>query len=198
MTTDPLLTDAAVRSTSPDGIEAGDLVVARNRKFNGAAHWVVPGRYLGEDQHGWWIFQGSSEFISRPGAALYTASDAVLLVPRSGDYVATFFDEQHPDGTEIYVDLAVDPGWNPIQSHVFEFHLIDMDLDVVRSRERGVYIDDEDEFADHQVAMRYPLEVIAQIRSECDRIFTAVAAGQAPFDGTDTQWFKKSYENGRA
>ena len=44
-----------------------------------------PGRYLGEDRHGWWIFQGTNEFCSRPGAAFYTRSDAVLLVPRSGD-----------------------------------------------------------------------------------------------------------------
>ncbi|MDJ0357393.1 DUF402 domain-containing protein [Paenarthrobacter sp. PH39-S1] len=178
----------------PEGIEPGDLVVARNRKWNAKPHWVVPGRYLGEDQYGWWIFQGSNEFISRPGAALYTASDAVLLIPRSGSYVATFFDERHPDGTELYVDLAVDPGWNLIRPHVFEFHLIDMDLDVIRRRAHGAFVDDEDEFAEHQVAMGYPAEVITGIRSECDRILAAVTARQGPFDGTDTKWF----ENGRA
>ena len=37
----------------PRGLQPGQLVVSRNRKWNGKAHWVVPGRYLGEDQHGW-------------------------------------------------------------------------------------------------------------------------------------------------
>ena len=54
------------------GVLFGQLVVARNRKWNGKAHWVVPGRYIGEDRHGWWIFQGTNEFCSRPGAASCT------------------------------------------------------------------------------------------------------------------------------
>jgi hypothetical protein len=179
---------------APDGIRPGDLVVARNRKWDGHAHWVVPGQYLGEDEHGWWVFQRTNEFISRPGAALYTQSDAVLLIPRGGDYVATFYDGQHPNGVEIYVDLALRPDWTRIRPGVFEFHLIDMDLDVVRERERGVYIDDEDEFSAHGLAMQYPAELVTRIEAECNRIYTAVKARQAPFDGTDAAWF----ENGRS
>jgi uncharacterized protein len=176
-------------AAGPQGIRPGDLVVARNRKWDGSAHWVVPGQYLGEDEHGWWIFQGTDEFISRPGAALYTESDAVLLVPRHGDYVATFFDEQHPRGVEVYVDLAVQPDWTQIQPAVFEFHLVDMDLDVVRERERGVYIDDEDEFAEHRLAMKYPDDLVARVEGECSRIYSAVRDRCAPFNGIDTDWF---------
>ncbi len=84
-------------------------------------------------RHGWWIFQGTNEFCSRPGAAFYAESDAVLLVPRSGEYVATFYDDAHPAGVQVYVDLATDHGWIPIRPGVTEFHLIDMDLDVIRT-----------------------------------------------------------------
>jgi hypothetical protein len=180
---------SAPAARGPDGIRPGDLVVARNRKWDGSAHWVVPGQYLGEDEHGWWIFQRTDEFISRPGAALYTESDAVLLVPRGGDYVATFFDGQHPRGVEVYVDLALEPGWAQIRPGVFEFHLVDMDLDVVRERDRGVYIDDEDEFAEHQLAMDYPLEMVARIETECTRIYEAVKDRSVPFNGMDATWF---------
>jgi len=180
-----------VPAAGPDGISAGDLVVARNRKWDGSAHWVVPGQYLGQDEHGWWIFQGTNEFISRPGAALYTESEAVLLIPREGDYVATFFDGQHPHGVQVYVDLAVDPGWARIRPGVFEFHLIDMDLDVIRQRDRGVYLDDEDEFAEHQVAMDYPDDMVTRIKAESARIQQAVEDRQAPFDGTDAAWFRR-------
>jgi protein associated with RNAse G/E len=175
----------------PAGLKPGQLVVARNRKWNGKAHWVVPGRYIGEDRHGWWIFQGTNEFCSRPGAAFYTRSDAVLLVPRSGDWVATFYDEAHPNGVRVYVDLAVAHEWTDIRPAVTEFHVIDMDLDVIRMAERGVFIDDQDEFAEHRVSMNYPDRLVEDIQVAADELYQAVKAQQAPFDGTDVEWFTK-------
>ncbi len=175
----------------PAGLQPGQLVVARNRKWNGKAHWVVPGRYLGEDRHGWWIFQGTNEFCSRPGAAFYTQSDAVLLVPRSGDWVATFYDSAHPNGVRVYVDLAVAHEWTEIRPAVTEFHVIDMDLDVIRMAGRGVFIDDQDEFAEHSIAMNYPHRLVDDIQAAADELYQAVKAQHAPFDGTDVEWFTK-------
>jgi hypothetical protein len=175
----------------PAGLQPGQLVVARNRKWNGKAHWVVPGRYLGEDRYGWWIFQGTNEFCSRPGAAFYTSSDAVLLVPRSGDWVATFYDDAHPNGVRVYVDLAVAHEWTDIRPAVTEFHVIDMDLDVIRMAGRDVFIDDQDEFAEHRVAMNYPDRLVDDIQDAAEELYQAVKAQHAPFDGTDVEWFTK-------
>jgi uncharacterized protein len=187
----PEAEDQAGPSREPRHLEPGQLVVARNRKWNGKAHWVVPGRYLGEDRHGWWIFQGTNEFCSRPGAAFYTRSDAVLLVPREGDWVATFYDDAHPGGVRIYIDLAVAHEWHRIRPGVTEFHVIDMDLDVVRTAGRGVFIDDEDEFAEHRVSMDYPAALVETLEACADQLYQAVEAQQAPFDGTDVEWFTK-------
>jgi uncharacterized protein len=177
--------------TPPAHLQPGDLVVARNRKWNGSAHWVVPGHFLGEDIHGWWIFQPKGSFCSRPGAAFYARSDAVMLVPRSGEYVATFYDDTYPGDFRIYIDLASGHYWNRIRPGTTEFHVIDMDLDVIRSVERGVFVDDEDEFAEHRVSMDYPLDVVELMLRESDRLYRAVKAQDAPFDGTDTEWFRK-------
>lgn len=174
---------------SVPGLCTGDLIVSRNRKFDGTAHWVVPGRYLGSDEHGHWIFQGSGEFISRPGAALYTESDAVLLVPHEGDWVATFYDEAHPAGVELYIDLACDFSWHRIRAGVVEFHLVDMDLDVIRSSGRGLFVDDEDEFLEHRVKMNYPAELCTRMELASKVLMESVAAHQAPFDGRETAWF---------
>ncbi|MFI2563612.1 DUF402 domain-containing protein [Paenarthrobacter sp. NPDC018779] len=180
----------------PGALQPGDLVVARNRKWDGTAHWVVPGRYLGEDIHGWWIFQGQGEFCSRPGAAFYTASDAVLLVPRAGEYVATFYDDTYPGDFRIYVDLATAHQWKTIRPGVTEFHMVDMDLDVIRSATRGVFVDDEDEFEDHLVRMDYPVDTVAVMRDECAALLAAVSTMEAPFDvsapeSASTEWFRK-------
>ncbi len=188
---EPAAEDHPAEARVPERLEPGQLVVARNRKWNGKAHWVVPGRYLGEDRHGWWIFQGTNEFCSRPGAAFYTKSDAVLLIPREGDWVATFYDDAHPGGVRIYIDLAVAHEWNPIRPTVTEFHVIDMDLDVVQTASRGVFIDDEDEFAEHRVAMDYPTALAESLQASAEKLYQAVKAQQAPFDGTDVEWFTK-------
>lgn len=167
----------------------GDLVVARNRKYDGGAHWVVPGRYLGADESGHWIFQGTHEFISRPGAALYTESDAILLIPHTGDWVATFYDETHPFGVELYIDLASELSWKRIREHVIEFHMIDMDLDVIRTAQDGLFVDDRDEFVEHAAAMSYPQALMEHTENTCAALVESVAAGQAPFDGRHTAWF---------
>lgn len=70
-----------------------------------------------------------------------------------------------------------------------EFHVIDMDLDVIRTADRGVFIDDQDEFAEHSVSMRYPQQLIEDIQAAADGLYHAVKAQQAPFDGTDVEWF---------
>jgi protein associated with RNAse G/E len=91
----------------------------------------------------------------------------------------------------VYVDLAVGHGWNVIRPGTLEFHVIDMDLDVIRSVTRGVYIDDEDEFAEHQVAMEYPPDLVDRMLEETQQLYQAVKAQHAPFDGTDAEWFRR-------
>ncbi|WP_334170787.1 DUF402 domain-containing protein [Sinomonas sp.] len=169
----------------------GDLVVARNRKWDGGAHWVVPGIHLGEDEHGWWMYQGRDEFISRPGMALYTLTDAVLLVPREGNYAATFYDDANPGEFRVYVDLAWDLSWRRIREDpdgTVEFHMIDMDLDVIRAAGRGVFVDDEDEFEEHRASMAYPDELVRAVRAECERLVELVREGLGPFGGTADAW----------
>ncbi|MCY1675066.1 DUF402 domain-containing protein [Pseudarthrobacter sp. SL88] len=99
--------------------------------------------------------------------------------------------DAHPGGVRTYIDLAVGHEWNPIRPHVTEFHVIDMDLDVVSTAGRGVFIDDEDEFEDHRAAMNYPAALAESLEASAAELFQAVKAQQAPFDGTDVGWFTK-------
>ncbi|WP_419722724.1 DUF402 domain-containing protein [Sinomonas albida] len=189
--------------TEADLPRVGDLVVARNRKWNGAAHWVVPGVALGEDEHGWWIYQGSGEFISRPGMALHTRTDAVLFVPREGAYAATFYDDANPGEFRVYVDLAWDLEWHRIRGSAsdgrgaVEFHMVDMDLDVIRSAVNGVFVDDEDEFEEHGASMDYPEWLVAAVRDECGRLVAAVTEGYGPFGGVAEEWLARGREAAR-
>ncbi|WP_285724202.1 DUF402 domain-containing protein [Psychromicrobium xiongbiense] len=172
-----------------NGPVQGDLVVARNRKWDGSAHWVVPGEYLGSDEWGHWIYQPTGSLVSKPGSGFLAESPGVLLVPWDQEWVATFYDEQHPGQTSLYVDMVTDIQWAPLaRGNGWEMTLIDMDLDVIVARGK-TWIDDEDEFAVHQVRYGYPAEVIERMEQVCAGVYQDVLAGRAPFDGRAARHF---------
>ncbi|MFI5085300.1 MAG: DUF402 domain-containing protein [Actinomycetales bacterium] len=193
--------------TGPDrpapGMDRGELIVLRNRKWDGSAHWVVPGTYLGADGHGHWIAQRRGSFCSRPGIGFFAGTDALLLVPHRGEWVATYYDGGGPGDVALYVDIATAIDWSRIGSGAVEVNLIDMDLDVLKARPRPgghpeVFVDDEDEFADHRRRMQYPEPVAELMERTCRRVLDLVRAGGAPFDqvtvgqtpgGTAGRWF---------
>jgi hypothetical protein len=161
------------------------------RKWGGRPHWEYDALRLGEDEHGTWIGAVAGTTVSRPGAS-YTAPGAfVSVVPAERPFVATFYDpayaEARDTGVEVYVDITTVPRWEgPVVS------MVDLDLDVVRGRTGRVWVDDEDEFADHRVRFGYPAEVVRLAASSCDEVHAAVTAGLPPYDGTvGARWLSR-------
>jgi len=176
---------------APEGLAEGDFVVARAWKYDGGAHWVVPGRYLGADHHGHWVLQPKGSLVSRPGAAFHAASDAVCLFPHEGDWVGTFYDEHHPDRLRVYLDVSLNLGWRPLRPAGWEFNSIDMDLDVVGTADGSVLLDDEDEFAEHAQLMAYPPEIVERMRSAAAELLDRVRDGADPFGAGLEAWFAR-------
>jgi uncharacterized protein len=176
---------------TPDGLAPGQLIVLRNRKFDGTQHWVVPGRLLGTDRHGVWIVQPAGSFCSRPRYGFLAETRALLLVPHDGGHVVTFHDAGHRAGVHTYVDIATDIQWSPLLPAGWEINLIDMDLDVIRMQDGTVFVDDEEEFAEHRALMDYPPALAAAVEAECDRVLAQVTTAAAPFDGAADLWFGK-------
>lgn len=174
----------------PAGAVPGDLVVARAWKYDGTAHWVVPGRYLGPDSHGHWIYQPAGSLVSRPGHGHWADTDAVCLVPRAGHWLGTFYDDPAED-FRVYLDLSTQIGWQELARGGWEANSVDMDLDVIDSRSRGIFLDDEDEFAHHAKLMGYPPELVARIGDEAGGLLESLRASRAPFDGTAAAWLAR-------
>lgn len=176
-----------------DEATAGDVVIARAWKYNGQAHYVVPGRYLGADGHGHWVWQAPGSLVTRPGLAFLAERGALMLLPHKGDWIATF----HPRTGEgapnwfIYCDVSMMITASPIPIPLstpgefgrgFEIDSFDMDLDVVRSRTRGVFIDDEDEFLEHGGRFAYPIIVVDRMRASADALAARLSTAEPPFD----------------
>ena len=69
----------------------------------------------------------------------------------------------------------------------------DAEQRVERAQELGrapgeIYVDDEDEFAEHQVAFGYPADVVASAQASCSELVAAVRAGLPPYDGAHRRW----------
>ncbi len=89
----------------------------------------------------------------------------------------------------VYVDITTPPLWDGTV-----LRAVDLDLDVVRGNTGRVWVDDEDEFAEHRVRYRYPDDVVAAAMASCDLVQAAVAGQRAPFDGVASGWFARVAE----
>ncbi len=194
----------ATVSTHPPGTR----VRFEMTKWGDRPHWHFDGIALGSDEHGEWVGFPKGTHNSRPGYEFDSEVDSVSLVPTQGWHISTF----HTPGIwcDLYVDITTPAAW-----HGGLLTAVDLDLDVIRmasvtppksplapqdlSAGPGeVFVDDEDEFADHQVTYAYPSDLIEAARTSCDAVLAAVRAGRAPFDGAHERWLRALAELSRA
>lgn len=157
----------------------GAEMVFQWSKWDGSPHWRHECVYLGSDEWGDWVGQPAGWHSARPGAAFIAATPNVTLVPRQPDYALTV-NRDHPRGMRIYIDLGWDIGWSEDPLLAIG---IDMDLDVVRVvGDRGTWVDDRDEWAEHSVQFGYPAEVMTRLEDLALDLEHRVRAQTAPFD----------------
>lgn len=145
------------------------------RKWPDLPHYGHHGWPLGEDAHGLWIELRLGCPVYRGEELLFHGTGGgLMLAPRHGRWLA-WFPEFGP--FELYVDIVTD-----MCRSATELIMIDVDLDIVRTREGEVQLLDEDEFALHQVLYGYPEEMIAQALETADEVKDAVTCRRAPFD----------------
>ena len=157
-------------------------------KWRDLPHWEFPGFFLGSDVHGDWIGIPAGTAMSRPGADYVAPVDQVGLVPSYGaderGWLATF----HARGgeVEVYVDITTPPRWDG-----FTLRAVDLDLDVVRGTTGRVWVDDEDEFAEHRHTLDYPTPLVVHATRTCDLVHAAVRDRLAPYDGSAEAWLAR-------
>jgi hypothetical protein len=170
----------------------GADVRLRFTKWGDRSHWEVTLEMLGEDLYGAWLGGRAGVEFTRPGVSFETTGALVVLVPHDRPWVATFYggkDFGHIHDCLVYVDMTTSAVWSPDGADVT---MVDLDLDVFQRHDGSVHVDDEDEFATHQVEMAYPPEIIALAEGSRDEVLHAIRDGIAPFDdATGSLWLAK-------
>lgn len=145
------------------------------RKWPNLPHYGHDGWPLGEDAHGLWIelrvgcpvYRGTELLFHGTGGGL-------MLAPPHGRWLA-WFPEFGP--FEVYVDIVTG-----MQRSATALTMVDVDLDVVRTREGDVQLLDEDEFEIHQVRYGYSAEMIASAVETAAEVMQHVTEERPPFD----------------
>ena len=168
-------------------MERGDVVPVRFGKWGGRPHWEMDLRYLGSDGFGDWLGSPAGMPMRRPGMTTRTDAECAFLVPHAGDFVASFNGPGVP--TAIYVDVTDTPAWdgNTVRA-------VDLDLDVVKAWDGMVLVDDEEEFAEHQVQLGYPPEVVDAAQRSCDALVAAISGGEEPWATVGHAWCAQAAE----
>jgi protein associated with RNAse G/E len=166
----------------------GDVQV-RYTKWGARPHWTLRGFRLGEDEHGVWVGAPRGTVMRRPGVEVVAARHHAMLFPRAQPWTAAFYQRLPDDGPEevaVYVDITTVPVWGSD-----EVTMVDLDLDVVQVFGGAVHVDDEDEFAEHQVALSYPPEIVALASQSCAEQEARVRAGEAPYGDIGAAWVRR-------
>jgi hypothetical protein len=182
-------------------MQPGTPIRCELTKWGDRPHWQFAGIHLGQDVHGEWLGFPRGTHQHRPGMEFHSEVDSVTLVPTGGWYAATF----HAPGIwcDLYIDVTTPARWDGDV-----LRAVDLDLDVIRLPDPlppvgsapwdtppagpgEVFVDDEDEFAEHQVSLGYPAEVVGAARASCDELVSAVRAGLPPYDGTHRRWLQE-------
>ena len=154
-------------------------------KWGDRPHWEFDAIRLGEDEHGVWLGAPAGTPMARPGLEFTPEYDQVALVPHSGSFEATFYAPAAP--CEIYVDITTRPLWDGST-----LRMVDLDLDVIKGWSGRVWVDDEDEFADHRVRFGYPDEIVRLAVESCEDVRAGIESGLAPYDGaTGRRWLAR-------
>jgi hypothetical protein len=154
----------------------GTPVRGRYTKWGGRRHHGAELVYLGADEHGDWLGDPVGNAWSGGPASFTSVTDNVLVVPRDRAHTAMFY-EPHPEQEfELYVDITTVPRWEGLVATA-----VDLDLDVIRLFDGSWFVDDEEEFAEHRVALGYPAEVVLAAESECARVVDEIRSGAAHF-----------------
>ncbi|UMG93532.1 DUF402 domain-containing protein [Nocardioides sp. TF02-7] len=151
-------------------------------KWGDRPHWAYDARYLGSDDHGDWVGCPAGTRYRRPGRDFVAGFAGVVLVPAGHAAHLAAFNDEHAEAA-VYVDMTTPAAWDD-----GTLRSVDLDLDVVRLQDGTVYLDDEDEFAEHRVAFGYPPEVVAMAEESAAQVLAAVRAGRPPYDGTAGRW----------
>ena len=151
-------------------------------------HWGFETIWLGEDEWGDWMAvpAGSARWKGleevRP-----TRERAVFWKPRDRWWHLHYNGLADTSEYTHFVDICTPPAWVGDD----RYEMIDLDLDVAVHNDGTIEVQDEDEFAVHQVRYAYSEEMIREARAATELVARMLGRREEPFFDVADSWLAK-------
>ncbi len=161
-------------------------VIVQFYKYPKTLHWGFEGAVLGEDEWGTWVAApAGTRHWKGEGEVRFAEGRAVLMAPHEGWW------HLHYNGDErvnyrLFIDICTPP-----EVSDGRIEMVDLDLDVGLTQAGEVVIEDEDEFAVHQVELGYSAEMILRAREATDHIADMLRRREEPFFDVAETWLAR-------
>jgi len=162
----------------------GETIHVDFRKWPDKKHWQYSMEYIGDDEHGCWLWAPARNVAYRGDEGpLFLPAASVKLISRDW-WAANFLLDPNDGATAIYVDIIAPATWTDGR-----VTMVDLDLDVWANRSSGeLRMLDEDEFLENQRLLNYPAELVAGAEEAARRVFEAVSTQREPFGQAGWRW----------
>jgi hypothetical protein len=163
----------------------GDPVVVDYRKWLDRQHHRFAARALGDDRHGTWLaIPAGTPLTGGPRTGTFRRT-SVVLVPSGGWWTAEFSspDEELP----LYLDVCTPPLLT--RDHLL---MVDLDLDVLRSRDGTTWLEDREEFELHRSELGYPRWLAEGAARAAELLLESVRSGREPFGRASEPWLARA------
>ena len=160
------------------------------RKWGDLEHWQEHVHYLGEDEHGIWLARPTGTVMAKPTFSGTLTYPHVMIITESGWSANICAPLHDSDRVVVYSDMISKPTWHRTTAGL-RVTMTDLDLDVMEFGDGRVEVDDEDEFADHQIAWNYPRETVQFAEAARDQVLELLQNKREPFDRVAATWLEK-------
>jgi protein associated with RNAse G/E len=144
---------------------------------------------LGRDGFGVWLGAPVGTVVQRGDEPEKTHPHGFVKLVPPGRWWTAIWNAGNAGRFEIYVDVATPAIWDG-----GGVYMVDLDLDVVRYRDGGVAVLDEDEFEDHRRRFHYPESVVDAARAAAARLVVDLGERREPFGEVGPAWLQRYHE----
>jgi protein associated with RNAse G/E len=151
-------------------------VILQTTKYDGAFHSWAEYKVLETAEWGWLLYLPAGQAI-----ATYRGNQTTRYHSFRWMWHETWWDANlafTPDGKWAlwYCNVATPPAYED-----GVLYAQDLDLDVIWDRQRGIYLDDEEELEQHAMAMSYPPDLVRRIWQSAHEIEARMHSRTFPF-----------------
>ena len=140
---------------------------------------------LGEDEHGVWLGARRGSTIQRGAEPAQPAPWHFVQLIQPGSWWTLIAND--PTRIRFYIDIVTPPVWQSSELVT----MTDLDLDVILEVGGTVYIDDEDEFAEHQRTLHYPDLWITKVPETAAEMADRISRSEEPFHSVAESWLSR-------